>query len=841
MKVTHASDQSLVTQGLGQSQEFTIKTSASAFRLLSSALYTNKVRAVLREIGCNGVDAHVLNGKQDTPIDVKMPNRLDGNFYIRDYGPGLSHDQVMQLYTTYFDSTKQASDEFIGGFGVGSKSPFSYTDSFTVISIHNGVRNTYLSYLEDDIPKVAHAAGPEATDEPSGLQVGFPIKPEDNYKFEQEAVEVFSAFDKTPRFLGVDINVDSRRPTPITTNIARNPRFRRHESTVKMGGVRYKLELTSEIQAKISPAAKFLLNQSVEMSLPIGAVSVAASRETLQWDRKSIAAFPGLLDKLVDECRNKFAEYASQVAQVATSMEKVKQLKEIVPEGEHHFWGSCPPGFFDEREHQELANSISSRHYVMSRSDLKHTHLWRFSPGLNENTWKMARVNDPEARPRWIGSIRRSDSKAPTNYSKLPTYMDSSNLFGGKDRPFEAEWVYEAPVHAMVLDTPTSPESIIATYAERYRTLKPLSGKYSTRVLEQNTFVVAPKSYYDDQGQERPPTAAEHQAFLDECAQLKKDYALEWTPVTPLAAFPKKVRANNRAAAPERSKHPLWVGTLRTMSTQERTRMARFYSKADFADAALPQFNAPLYYMTYDRAGDKVLGMDNRAHETSLQKCYHKVSKYFGLSDNTLKAVGLNRAALYSVALVDVADEARYKETAPNALDVSALLTQLEQNKKLRNEHVQWFKEYPARYCFSYQTQQWRDLGKKVIDEMAPGMTGSNQQRALVHSGLANAHLLVQTILHWNDRDWNNDTEREQLMERALLAKIAWGVDLSLDEKQDNEKPIQDIEALKKAYPLLEHLNHKVPSTLLREYVQERDQAYAAQASPVDHETISIV
>lgn len=41
---------------------FKIQASAKAFEILSSNIYTNKVRAVIREYNCNAYDAHVAAG-----------------------------------------------------------------------------------------------------------------------------------------------------------------------------------------------------------------------------------------------------------------------------------------------------------------------------------------------------------------------------------------------------------------------------------------------------------------------------------------------------------------------------------------------------------------------------------------------------------------------------------------------------------------------------------------------------------------------------------------------------------------------------------------------------------
>ena len=51
-----------VISNSGKSQEFTIAASAKAFKILSSNLYQNKIRAIVRELSCNAFDAQKVNG-----------------------------------------------------------------------------------------------------------------------------------------------------------------------------------------------------------------------------------------------------------------------------------------------------------------------------------------------------------------------------------------------------------------------------------------------------------------------------------------------------------------------------------------------------------------------------------------------------------------------------------------------------------------------------------------------------------------------------------------------------------------------------------------------------------
>ena len=103
------------TSGLESQSSFTIKASPKAFAILSSGLYSDKIKAIIRELACNALDSHKA-AKQDKPFDIHLPGSWSSEFKIRDYGTGLSKESILKLYTTYFESTKQDSNDYIGAY-----------------------------------------------------------------------------------------------------------------------------------------------------------------------------------------------------------------------------------------------------------------------------------------------------------------------------------------------------------------------------------------------------------------------------------------------------------------------------------------------------------------------------------------------------------------------------------------------------------------------------------------------------------------------------------------------------------------------------------------------------
>ncbi len=197
--------------GIDTMSAFIIEAHSISFKILSDQLYSDKILAVVRELCCNAFDAHVDGGKKDVPFRVHMPNTLEPWFAVRDWGIGLSHDNVIHLYTTYFGSTKRGSNDKVGCLGLGSKSPFAYTDSFTVTSWHDGVKRIYTAFIgEEGIPMITQMGTDQPTDEINGLEVSLSVEPKDFSEFADKAETALRRFNPAPESVGSEnFNLES--------------------------------------------------------------------------------------------------------------------------------------------------------------------------------------------------------------------------------------------------------------------------------------------------------------------------------------------------------------------------------------------------------------------------------------------------------------------------------------------------------------------------------------------------------------------------------------------------------------------------------------------------------
>jgi len=324
----------VVLSNVGTTGEFRIRNSAKAFKILSDGLYSNKIRAVIRELSCNALDSHVGAGKAEVPFEVHLPTMLEPWFAVRDFGLGLDNDQVVNIYTTYFESTKTDSNAFIGALGLGSKSPFSYTENFTVTAIKNGTKRIYSAFINDHgVPSIAEM-GEELTDEGNGVEVKFSVTDRSDYNsFRNEAHTVLKWFEHKPIITGVEgfqhgkITYKDKDIVPGVHTRGENEDYYNRGSFAIMGNIPYPLNYVPDAQKHFGELAS-LLDCNLVLEFDIGELDFAASREQLSYIPLTIASIKRKLELLnanlakhiaksadVIECEWKRAEYLREQAQ----------------------------------------------------------------------------------------------------------------------------------------------------------------------------------------------------------------------------------------------------------------------------------------------------------------------------------------------------------------------------------------------------------------------------------------------------------------------------------------------------------------------------------------------
>ena len=394
-----------VMSNVGEIGEFRIRNSAKAFGILSSGLYANKIRAIIRELSCNAVDSHIAAGRRDTPFDVHLPTTLEPTFSIRDYGTGLSHEQVSNIYTTYFESTKTESNDFIGALGLGSKSPFSYTDNFTVTAIKDGRKGVYTAFINAaGVPSIALMAE-EPTTDPAGVEIKFAVENRWDFgKFIDEAQHVYTYFGLRPVVSGPDfefrtVEYETQDLIP-GVHVYKNSRG---SSKAIMGNIAYPIDVPNSEQS-LGELSK-LLNCGLEIHFGIGDVDFQASREGLSY-------VPQTIDSIRAKLEAVNAQLAVHVATEATAIPNLWDRAEwLLKKGNTDLWNAAVIKYVQDTKFPLMDTS---------RGRWLSTHTFRHSVDMIARQFNV-QLNGFVKTP---GKVTQSQKKPSTPTRHAPSKWD---------------------------------------------------------------------------------------------------------------------------------------------------------------------------------------------------------------------------------------------------------------------------------------------------------------------------------------------------------------------------------------------------------------------------------
>ena len=156
-----------------------------ALDAVSKNLYSNPIGSFVRELVSNGVDANRANNSAEL---VKVNIYKEGNtwyFQVKDEGKGMTPEHFKEVYMRWFNSDKRDNNEDIGGFGIGSKSPLSYKESYELTTIADGYEYEYIIVRQSPAP-TATLLVERPTNKKSGTTVRIEIDEKDLWKLHEE-------------------------------------------------------------------------------------------------------------------------------------------------------------------------------------------------------------------------------------------------------------------------------------------------------------------------------------------------------------------------------------------------------------------------------------------------------------------------------------------------------------------------------------------------------------------------------------------------------------------------------------------------------------------------------
>jgi hypothetical protein len=295
---------------------------AEDMRYVASLLrnnYSNTRLAVVREISANAIDAN-REANSARQIEIKVPTSMSPTFAVRDFGGGLSEEDVFGLYSKYGKSTKRESNNYIGAFGIGKFAPLSYGENFTCVSYHGGLKTSYNVFVNDDDDTKISKLFSEPSDEPTGLSIEVAVSESDIKEFRGVVQSFFKFFPQKdmPKFVGVEEDFIPEVKKSFGADddswffIEEENRYSysHYHASILMGRVKYKLDANAInvenfiADEKIRRIVKELISDCNFMfRVPLGAVKLHHSREALEYNKATQKSLCKILFKVAKEIK----------------------------------------------------------------------------------------------------------------------------------------------------------------------------------------------------------------------------------------------------------------------------------------------------------------------------------------------------------------------------------------------------------------------------------------------------------------------------------------------------------------------------------------------------------
>lgn len=329
-------------------EAFDIGDKALIMDILRGKMYSNPIYTIAQEIMSNARDAHREVGKHDVPIVVTLPTPLDPAFKIRDFGPSITPDRMANVFIKYGNSTKRENDIETGGFGLGAKSPFSYTDMFTVVSIttENGqnILREYIAYIDESRIGAMSCVKEEITTEEQGTCIIVTAKAGDSHKFESAVRNIGRYWDVKPIVEPFGASFNWAMPEMRWSGCDDTGRTRWHITEKNHGPICLVDQIPYNFDAhslfgfndrNTTPEGKenhfAVLNAGFVCNLDIDEAVVTANREKLEMTDEVKLTIQNILERCVQEVHRLAKEEVATAPNLAVAVNKYKEATTKFP------------------------------------------------------------------------------------------------------------------------------------------------------------------------------------------------------------------------------------------------------------------------------------------------------------------------------------------------------------------------------------------------------------------------------------------------------------------------------------------------------------------------------
>lgn len=292
---------------------------------LFTDLYSDPVKAMLREYGTNGHDAHVEAGVS-RPIEITLPNPMSPFLRVKDFGTGLDSEDIRKIYSRYGSSTKRSTNDQTGMLGLGCKSALTYSDQFTVESTKNGTRTICsISREEHGVPMFTVIAS-VPDDGENGTEVVIPIQRPHHMEVANKAAGFYAYWpegsvlvngEAPKRVDGLWLSDDLLLMKHTDYNRSRQA------ARVVMGNVAYPVDPGHFSTGLPS-------NYELVAWVPIGTVEFPPARESLMYTKTTRATLDAVKVKLTDKLADAVQKEVAAAKTPGGAIRKMIEWREVM-------------------------------------------------------------------------------------------------------------------------------------------------------------------------------------------------------------------------------------------------------------------------------------------------------------------------------------------------------------------------------------------------------------------------------------------------------------------------------------------------------------------------------
>jgi hypothetical protein len=298
--------------------------------------YNDEEMAVLREYCTNARDAHIAaaiaaaeRGEEWTPRPIEvtlpidpygLPSADKGRFLrIKDYGVGLSVEEIGSVFSRIGKSTKDDSNEQNGMMGIGGKSGLCATfGTFRITAVKDGEKAIVMCGRNEATEPVMDLVSITETDEPNGVEIELPTPK--YHKLRRKAAALFQFWPEG------SVLVDGVEPEKLKPKVKITDDMWIVDS-LSSKGQRSDWIVMADVPYPVQLDGKLADDHSLVIFVPTGAVTIAPSREALRMTPKTkdeLARLMAVYDQKVRAAVQDAVTPAKTKAEAAKALVKVR-------------------------------------------------------------------------------------------------------------------------------------------------------------------------------------------------------------------------------------------------------------------------------------------------------------------------------------------------------------------------------------------------------------------------------------------------------------------------------------------------------------------------------------